>query len=196
MIAVNGFSNATYTLSVVSNTASIIRLKPNRPQNAQLDFEKRMYFSCEMTTSTADVTISLTSLSTGYADLYVRLVNSSVIASGHPVLPNPNDPRTYTYSTAGSEDSHVYIPGPREENDGVLLITAVALTSLRFVVIVATTNHPVILQLGVPQSHFVADGGNAIFQIFPDPYDDLRVTVTGKPCIAIFFPLSKLLTHV
>lgn len=180
LIGVTGYTNATFTLTVTSKTASIIRLRPNRPQNAALLAGDWMHFSSDIPTTTADVTISATSLSTGYVDLYVRLINASSLASGHPVLPNPADPKTYTYSTSASEDSHVFIPGPRNEENAIALITVVALSNVRFVVMAATSNHPVLLQLGIPQSHFVAQGGNAVFQLYPNAYDDLRVSVTAR----------------
>lgn len=194
LIGVTGYTNATFTLSVVSKSASIIRLRPNRPQNAELNIHETMHFSSELPSTTADVTISVTSISTGSADIYVRLVNASALTSGRPVLPDPADPRTYTYSTRYSQDSHVFIPGPRtSDDDAVALITVVALTAVRFVAIVGTSDRPVLLQLGVPQSHYVAAGGNSMFVLYPDPYDDLRVSVTGK-CGNLIVPISTMLT--
>jgi hypothetical protein len=196
IIGVTGYTNATFTLTTRSKTASIIRLRPSRPQNAALEVGSRMYFSSEIPTTTSDVMISATSVSTGYVDIYVRLTNASALATGRPVLPDPAVPSSFTYSTRWSEDNHVFIPGPRNEQNAVAIITVVALNNVRFVVMAATSDHPAMLQLGIPQSHFVAQGGNAVFQLYPSPYDDLRITVTartGDP--DLFISSSDIMPH-
>jgi hypothetical protein len=180
LIGVTGYTNATFTLTLTAHTASIIRLKPNRPQNAQLDAGDRMYFSTEIMTTTSNITISLTSVSTGFADVYVRLINYTALAAGHPILPDPFDPSTYTYSTERSADTQVLIPGPRDEENTIALITVLAYTNIRFIMVAVSNDQPVLLQLGIPQSHYVATTGNALFAIYPDPYDDLRITVTAR----------------
>jgi hypothetical protein len=128
IIGVYGYSNATYTLMVTDQEDSIIKLTQNRPQIASIARRNDvMFFSAVISSSEADMTVSLTSLDSGFADLYVQVYNSSTFYSAaggdNYVLPNPDIPGTYKYTTRGSEDDHVFLPGPHPVES--LLVVAV-----------------------------------------------------------------------
>lgn len=192
IVAVAGYENCTYTLTLTSREASMIRLAPNRPVNVELDTSSIRYFSTMVSSSEADITLSLTPLNTGSADMYVQIYNYSAFVSAgggdrYP-LPDPYNYETYSYTTEGTEDNHIFLPGPHGEED-IIVITVKALSNVRFVMVAASNNRPVILQSGIPQNHFVDLGQNEYFRFFPNTEDDVRITITGTTA-SIFFNVS------
>jgi hypothetical protein len=183
IIGVFGYHNCTYTLLVNEHKASIVKLVPNRPQTYSLGSNDLQYFSTIITSSSADILISFTPINTGNADLYVEMYNSSSFnsASGgdNIILPFPTDPSTYSYTTKYTEDNHVFLPGPHDE-EMIIIIGFVALSAIKFVIVVSENSHQVILQPGIPQSHYVNIGQNQYFKIYPEANDDLRITITAK----------------
>lgn len=128
IIGVYGYSNATFTLMVTDQEDGIIKLAQNRPQIASIAARNGMlFFSVVISSSQADMTVSLTSLDTGYADMYVQVYDATVFNSAAGgdsyVLPDPDVPNSYKYTTHGTEDDHVFIPGPHPKES--LLVVAV-----------------------------------------------------------------------
>ena len=77
LVAVYGYSNSTYTLLASDIEEAVIRLVPNRPQVAEIAARSNvLYFSALITSSVADITIALTPLNNGEADLYVQVSNA------------------------------------------------------------------------------------------------------------------------
>jgi len=117
IVGVYGYTNATYTLMVTDQEDSIIKLTPNRPQIASLRArDGLLYFSAVVSSSQADMTVSLTSLDTGYADMFVQVYDlakfNSASGGDSYKMPDPADPSTYMYTTFDTEDDHVFLPGP------------------------------------------------------------------------------------
>ena len=128
IIGVYGYSNATFTLMVTDQEDGIIKLAQNRPQIASIAARNGvLFFSVVISSSQADMTVSLTSLDTGYANMYVQVYDATVFKSAAGgdsyVLPDPNVPSSYKYTTHGTEDDHVFIPGPHPKES--LLVVAV-----------------------------------------------------------------------
>jgi hypothetical protein len=127
VIGVYGYHNSTYTLMVTDQEDAIIKLVQNRPQIAAIGKKDgTLYFSAVISSSASDMTVTLTSLGTGFADLYVAVYNASTFYSpaGGDVyrLPDPNVPGSYKYTTAGTEDDHVYIKGPHWQETIVVIL--------------------------------------------------------------------------
>lgn len=183
IIGIHGFRNSTYTLLVSNSAASVIKLAQNRPQTMSIDAADRIqYFSTTFMSSVSDITLSLTPLNTGYADMYVAVYNASSYYSaggGDVGYPTPGNPNSYQYSTVGTEDNLLRIP-PRSEQ-GLLVVAVVALSPIQFSIVASSSNShsAVLLQSGVPQNHFVELHENELFKFYPDGDEDLRITVTG-----------------
>lgn len=185
IIGVYGYRNCTYTLLSSTHRSSLVKLAPNRPQLGILSSASAMqYFTTYVTSSTADMTITLTSLNTGSADLYVQIYNATKFASGagndDMRFPDPHDVNTYTYTTAGTAEDHIFIPGPHQIED-VMVIAVVALQPVRFLLVAASAGRPTLLQSGIPQYHYVEQGQMEYFRMYPDDTeDDIRITVTAR----------------
>eukprot|EP00981_Chlorochromonas_danica_P002257 scaffold437_cov168-Ochromonas_danica.AAC.74 len=185
LLGVYGFRNSTYSLLLTLQEAAIVRLVSGRPQQGSLEAGNDMYYSTNIVSSLADVTLTLTSLNTGTADLYVQIYNSSTFNSAgggdqeNGLLPDPENPRTYSYTTAGTEENHIFIPGPHTE-ESVLVVTVRALSSVRFLIVCTSSNRPVLLLAGQPQIHYVGAGQNELFQFYPDSLEDLHITLTAR----------------
>jgi hypothetical protein len=143
VIGVYGYHNSTYTLMVTDQEDAIIKLVQNRPQIAAIGKKDgTLYFSAVISSSASDMTVTLTSLGTGFADLYVAVYNASTFYSpaGGDVyrLPDPNVPSSYKYTTAGTEDDHVYIKGPHwQETIVVILVKGTVLWFLSHITAVS-----------------------------------------------------------
>lgn len=127
LVGVYGYHNSTYTLMVTDQEDTIIKLVQNRPQIASIGAKDGiLFFSAVIASSTADMTVTLTSLGTGFADLYVAVYNATTFnsPSGGDVyrLPDARYPSTYQYTTAHTEDDHVFIPGPHKEESIVIIL--------------------------------------------------------------------------
>ncbi len=185
IVGISGYRNCTYTLMLTTHKSSLVKLAPNRPQLGVLDKAGSLqYFTTYITSSTADMTITLTSLNTGSADMYVQLYNATAFesASGNDDMrfPDPSDYRTYQYTTAGTEEDHIYIPGPHSIED-VIVVAVVAIRPVRFLVVAASSEIQTLLQSGIPQYHYVEQGQMEYFRLYPDDdTTDLRITVTAR----------------
>mgnify|MGYP001807410779 CR=1 FL=1 len=143
---------------------------------------QQQHFSSVIPTSTADVTITLTSLNTGYADVYVAVYNTSYfnsVPSMDSLLPDPTKPSSYQYASVNTEDSHVFIAGPHPE-ESTVLITVLALSNENFLITATLSSSPVLLLAGTPQNHFVNTGQNELFVFYPDVDEDLRISVQAR----------------
>lgn len=141
LVGVYGYHNSTYTLMVTDQEDTIIKLVQNRPQIAAIGArDGTLLFSSVIASSAADMTVTLTSLGTGFADLYVAVYNASTFnsPSGGDVyrLPDPTVPGSYQYTTAGSEDDHVFLRGPHWQ-ESIVVILVKGATVLTAVIILS-----------------------------------------------------------
>lgn len=143
IIGVYGYHNSTYTLMATDQEDAIIKLVQNRPQVAAIgERDGTLFFSAVIASSAADMTVTLTSIGTGVADLYVAVYNATTFYSpaGGDVyrLPDPSLPSSYQYTNAGTEDDHVFIRGPHwQESIVVILVKGTVLCDA-----LLTTVHP------------------------------------------------------
>ena len=183
VIGVYGYRNSSYTLLVTESEASIIQLADNRPQMMTLTQDKKKYFSTEIHTSADDVMISLSPLGTGWADIYANVYNMTDYESaggGDLILPSPDDPTSYLYTTANTENDFINIPGPYNY-DVVIIVTVYARTNIKFSIVSSHSQRPITLQAGIPQSHFVTSQSMEYFQYIPsDSAEDLRISLSSK----------------
>lgn len=82
IVGVYGYKNSTFTIMALTSAASIVKLKPNVPQVISVERNQAAYFSSLLASSAADTTVTVTSLNSGNADLYVQIYNASSFASG------------------------------------------------------------------------------------------------------------------
>ena len=130
-IGVYGYSNASYSLLVTEDTNTLIKLMINHPQRISITSTTNIittndqirYFQIIPPNSFDDVTISITSLSNSYIDLYIQIYNISSsdfnnynnidntdnTNSNSNNYPNPNDPNSYKYSTVNSQSDLIVI---------------------------------------------------------------------------------------
>jgi hypothetical protein len=186
IIGVVGYSNSTFTLMASNTAESIIKIVQNRPQVASISVPSRMlYFSTVIPSSDTDITVTLTALDSGSADLYIQRYNYTQFTSAgggdNPSdrLPDPAVRATYTYTTAGTADDHVYIRGPHPQAT-ILVVGVKALGGpVRFSIVATSAQSSVLLLSGVPQNHYVQEGHNEFFKFYPHTDADLHITVTG-----------------
>ncbi|KAJ1387566.1 hypothetical protein B484DRAFT_409860, partial [Ochromonadaceae sp. CCMP2298] len=146
-----------------------------------------LYFAALIASSEADTTVSLTQLS-GDADMYLQAYSATQWQTGSVDLPDPTDPSSYLYTTQGTEDDHIFLPGPhREASILIVAVQAVASSSpsspsstLRFSIVASSSQYPVLLQAGVPQSHYVQLASTETFKFFPHADEDLHITLTAR----------------
>lgn len=110
------------------------------------------YFSSYLASSTAGSTITLTPLNSGYADIYVQIFNSSIFqaATGGDkfILPNPTDKSSYLFTTANTEDNHVYIPPQNSNEELIIVAAAYALSDVKFIILSTSSQSAILLQPG------------------------------------------------
>ena len=95
------------------------------------------------------------------------------------MLPDPSRPSSYQASTAGKQDDHVFLRGPHPD-ESIVVVTVLALSAgVEFSILATSSQSPVLLLDGMPQSHYVAQEQNAFFMFYPLFDEDLRITLTG-----------------
>lgn len=218
IIAVYGYSNATYTLLATHSESTVINLYMNRPQlvygtgTASTGTGTGVkYFSATPVNSADAVSISSTSLNTGYVDMYVQIYNASMHAivydddihyntsisndinsiNKHMRLPDPNDPGSYIYTTHNTQDDIIIIPGPFP-SPIIIIIAVLPVTCLSYSLLASTRTgqHPVLLQAGIPQNHFVGLGQTMYFDYYSMEQQNLQISVTarsGDPDLLVSF---------
>ena len=190
IIAVYGYKNTTYTLLVTSAETDVVRLIRNRPQTAIGIAGGKKYFRVAFGSSTEDMSVSLTVADTGLALMFVSVANitsdsySPVGRESSTGYPDPDDPRTYSYSTAGSQDNVIVIQGNYPEGARVL-ITVKLVDSVHFSIVATTSQDVVLLKAGSPQNHFVSRGSTAYFRLPLAESSlvrgrDIQVTLTAR----------------
>jgi len=149
IVAVYGYRNSSYTLSYVSGEDAVIHLLPNKALKLSMQAMQLRYTAYQVAGSSENLLVSLTSLDTGSADLFVMLwdLEQALGMRQEDLLPDPLIPASYTYTTAGSEDDLVHLPGPFV-NETLVVITIRANTDIAFNILVSSSSSPVILQPG------------------------------------------------
>ena len=185
LIGVFGYSNSTYTLLVTDQEESVVKLVQNRPQIASIKKAGDiMYFSVVIESSSADTTISLTSLNTGYAELYAQVYNLTTFYSpeGGDIyrMPLPTDPSSYSFSTIHTEDCILFLPGPHITESLIVIAVQAIDTELKFSMVATSGHSSILIQAGIPQNHYVEAGNNEYFKFFPSEDEDLHITVTAR----------------
>lgn len=147
-----------------------------------LTANKNKYFSIGISNSADNMRISLTPLNTGWANIYVQIYNSTMTINGDDslTLPDPLLSSTYLYSSVGTEDDWIIIPGPY--SDEMIIVACVhAVTDLRFNIVGTTSIHPILLQSGIPQNAFVTQGRMEYFVYYPsDEIEDVQITLSAR----------------
>jgi len=186
IISVYGYGNSTYTMLVTAQEDHIVKLVQNRPQVASMDASTLlMYFSIAVESSLADTTISATVLNTGSVQLFAMAYNLTTFYSPQGgdlfSLPSPSEPTSYSYTTAGTQDDLLFIPGPHLFDTVIIIAVQAISVPVRFNIIAASSQYPALVLGGIPQNHFVSAGSNAFFKFYPSPIDeDLRITLTAR----------------
>jgi hypothetical protein len=62
----------------------------------------------------------------------------------------------------------------------VLFVANTAASAVRFSIVVTSSQSPVLLLAGVPQSHYVEFGATEFFKYYPHADEDLHITLTGE----------------
>ena len=203
IIGVYGYSNSTYSLMLSESEATVISLVMNRPQAMTTTGSTIKYFSVALANSADDVTITLTSTS-GSGDIFLKVYNTTDYTYSSSNSPNPSDPSSYTYTTKGSGKDYVTITGPFKFMSTIVIAVkqSSSASSYRFSILASSVGKPILLQTGLPQSHFVQEGTMEYFQYFisDNTIEDLQVAVTarsGDPDILVtrLLTLTYLLTH-
>jgi hypothetical protein len=195
LIGVYGFHNSSFSLIVSEREDAVLRLIPSLPLHISVklasDQSLTRYFIVDPPNSIDDVLISATPMTSGFVAIYAQVYNTSVpysswTSSSPPsyddwVLPDPSDPSTYRYSTAGTFDGSVVIPGGFAGPASIIAaVVPQPQSSMLYSILASTSSVSVVLQTGVPQNHFVESGQNAFFVYYPSEEEDLMVSVTAR----------------
>lgn len=176
VIAVHAYSNSTYTLLATNKEAAVINLVANRPQYVATHASNAIkYFRIESSSSTEDVTFSVTKLGSGSAVMYVQ---SYLLSTYNGTVPDPSDSRTYSYTTLHNGEDTVFIPGPHF-NVLVYVVAVKTPVPLSFNMLMSSSIRSVILSAGIPQSHYVKQGATQVFRYYLSEITDLQVSLTA-----------------
>ena len=126
IIGVFGFKNSTYTLLASTADDVVTKLVPNSALEVASEVGGVKLFSVGTLNSADDVLFTVTPLDSGDEDLYLQVYqNDSVLSTGHLLL-NISDPRTYKYTTKGTQYDFILVKGPHAQ--GTTFVVAVHAT--------------------------------------------------------------------
>mmetsp|Transcript_3149 Transcript_3149/g.4876 ORF Transcript_3149/g.4876 Transcript_3149/m.4876 type:complete len:2519 (-) Transcript_3149:278-7834(-) len=183
VVGIYSYRNSSYTLLLTNTDDAVVSLVSNRPQLVHVrDVSKLRYFRVESGSSSEDVTVSVTNLGSAHLVMYMQ---KYPLASYNGSLPSPTDPSSYSYTTLHSGMDHIYAPGPNNAPQ-IYVVGVHADVATSFSIVVSSSARPVLLQSGVPQSHYVKQGAMEQFTYYMDPDVDIQVSisaVSGDPDI-------------
>lgn len=186
VVGVYAYRNASYTLLLTTEEDAIINLVVGRPQRIHVPFGALSYLAFTSTSSTEDITISLTKL--GSANV-VMVMEKYKASSPNVIMPDPTKPSSYSYSSQVSGSYTFVVKGPFAEP--YLFIIAVSSSSPSDCSILASSSkYAITLASGIPQAHYVAQGSMVYFKYFLSDLEDLQVTINvlnGDPDLLINF---------
>lgn len=203
IVGVYGYINSTYSLLISSSDDMVAQLLPNHPLEVVAAVGAVKYFNIGVLNSADSILFVVTPLDSGRENLFVQAyVNDSVLSSPR-MLPNPEDPSTYTYTTKGVPVDYISVKGPHVQ--GTVFVVAVQTTkgqikninqdekhlatatatitagvSIRYSILASYSQQYVTLTAGVPQNHFVSKGTTEYFRFIPEGDTDMRVTLTAR----------------
>jgi hypothetical protein len=150
IIAINGFHNATFNLMATTTSASVVSLVSNHPLTLSARANSVRHFTFALGTSTEDVTISLTALNEGRADLYITVLDleQEEIDTGKAAWPTSSDSSSYQFSTHSSGHDTLVINGPHPGRP-IFLIAVEASSVTKYTILAAVSQSPVVLQAGM-----------------------------------------------
>lgn len=193
ILGIYGFKNSTYNLLVTETQDQLITLFFNRPQNVYLASNSSSkqndaikYFCITPSNSVDDILLSITILSSGFADMFVNIYNASAkgnVASSIPVAmyPSPRDPSSYKFSTLNSQNEYLLIPGDKFYNS-ILIVAVIPRSpsiSISYSIVASSTRSTIALQSGIPQYQYVATNQMAYFVYYPDAIGDISISLTA-----------------
>jgi hypothetical protein len=177
VVGIYSFRNSSFTLMMTDTDNAIVTLTRNRPQIVHVvDASKVRYFRATSLTSSEDLTVTLSNMaSAAHIPMYI---------SRHPLstyngsLPNPADPTTYSYTNLRSNTDSIFIHESFIEPQ-MYVIAAKPTQATMMSVLFSSTSRPIVLQSGVPQSHFVTQGSMGLFTYYISQYEDVQVSISA-----------------
>ena len=126
IIGVFGFKNSSYTLLASTADDVVTKLIPNAALEVASEVGGVKLFSVGTLNSVDDILFTVTPLDSGDEDMYLQVYqNDSVLSTGHLLL-NISDPRTYKYTTKGTQYDFILVKGPHVQ--GTTFVVAVHAT--------------------------------------------------------------------
>ena len=186
VVGIYSFRNATYTLLMTDTQNAIVSLTSNRPQMVHItDTAEMRYFRASSLTSSEDLTVSLTNLaSSAHVPMYI---SRHPLATYNGSLPDPANPSSYSYSNVQTNADSIYIQ-ERFNEPQMYVIGVQPRQPTMLSILFSSSTRPIILQAGIPQSHYVMQGSMGLFTYFINQYADVQVSiaaVSGDPDLFI-----------
>jgi len=193
IVGVYSYHNATYTLMMTDTDEAVISLSRNRPQHVSMLQDGMRYFTASSASSTEDITVSVTTLGSGTVKIYMQKYLAATF-DAETMKPNPIDPTSFAYSNIHNKQDFVHAPGPNTE-DMVYVILVTAASAVSYDVVLTSSDTPLLLRAGLPQSHFVKKHTMEYFKFPMAKLTDLQVSISatsGDPDLFIslgdFYP--------
>ena len=205
IVGVNGFQNASYWIVVTAQDDLVTKLAPNIALEVSSAVGAVQYFSTGALNSADDILFSVTPLDTGTQDLFVQVYRNDSISSRGVVHLNVSDPRSYKYTTEGTQDTSIKVKGPftqgatfvvavraksvslsvsspavHSQSQSQLVAISESRTRTRYTVLASYSQQHVLLTIGVPQNHFVSKGDTEYFRFIPQTDTDISITLTAR----------------
>lgn len=179
VIGVYGFRNCSYLISAAEKEDQLLKLVLTRSQRVVVSgTPTSRFFSLTPPNTVDDVTVTVTPLTSGFADIFVKVFNRSTNMKSSDVtnssFPNPADPDSYSFSTAGSQLDALVIPVHELRLVYGLFVIAVVprggVQTMSYSIIATSSSSALPLQAGVPQNQFVDGGRNVFFVYYPHAF--------------------------
>lgn len=178
VFASNG--NATYHIQSTTRESPVTTLFKNRPQVAVAHGLTTKNFRITETTSTEDMSISITALGSGSINMYFQAYNASSY-SGQ--VPDPLLPSSYSMKSSNPDlffdvDHDKY--HRRFDDELVYVIAVRTFSDIRYSIMVSSTLSVVTLIEGQPQNQVVDSGFTALFKYYISKPTDLLISLMAR----------------
>lgn len=173
-------ANATYHIQATTKEAPITTLRKNRPQMAVAQGFAVKHFRITDTTTTEDMSISITSLGSGLIVMYLQAYNASSYTGE---VPDPRVRSSYSQTSTNPNlffdiDHDRYI---RKFDDELIYVVSVKTNSdIRYSIMVTSTLSVVELYQGQPQNHIVDKGFTSLFRYYITSPTDLQISLMAR----------------
>jgi hypothetical protein len=173
-------ANATYHIQATTKESPVTSLYKNRPQMAVAHGISVKHFRVTESTSTEDVTISVTSMGSGSISMYFQAYNASTYKGEVP------DPAVRSSYSQTSSNPNLYFDVDHDryrrgfDDELIYVVSVKTFTDIRYSIMATSTLSVVTLYQGQPQNQVVDKGFTALFRYYIAKPTDLQISLMAR----------------